>query len=94
MRLTCDVGVMVALQPGLHADKIIFIHKEYDVFSPIDLICRTSTTNSTRTHFNIRDDIKTLRVMACVAVCLFLQWTVYFFQSKAIMDNQDSLRKY
>ncbi len=36
--ITCGVGVVVALQPGLHTNQIMLIHEEDDVFSPVNLI--------------------------------------------------------
>lgn len=36
--LTCSVGVVVTLQPGLHADQIMLIHKKDDVLGPVNLI--------------------------------------------------------
>lgn len=36
--ITCCVGVVVALQPGLHTDQIMLIDKEDDVLGPVNLI--------------------------------------------------------
>lgn len=36
--ITCSIGVMVALQPRLHANQIMLIHQEDDVFGPKNLI--------------------------------------------------------
>lgn len=36
-QLTCDIDVVVRLQPGLHADKVVLIHQEDDVLGPVDL---------------------------------------------------------
>lgn len=37
MRITCSVGVVVALQPGLHTNQIMLIHKENYVLGPKNL---------------------------------------------------------
>lgn len=36
--ITCSVGVVVALQPRLHTNQIMLIHKKYDVLGPVNLI--------------------------------------------------------
>lgn len=35
--ITCSVGVVVAFQPCLHTNKVMFIYKEDDVFGPVNL---------------------------------------------------------
>lgn len=35
--ITCSVGVVVALQPRLHTNQVMFIYKEDDVFGPVNL---------------------------------------------------------
>lgn len=34
---TCDVDIMIGLQPSLHADEVVLVHQEDDIFGPIDL---------------------------------------------------------
>ena len=36
--ITCSVGVVVALQPGLHTNQIMLIDEKDDVFGPVNLI--------------------------------------------------------
>lgn len=36
--LTCSVGVVVALQPGLHTNQIMLIHKEDEILCKVNLI--------------------------------------------------------
>lgn len=36
--ITCSVGMVVALQPGLHTNQIMLIHQEDDVLGPKNLI--------------------------------------------------------
>lgn len=35
--ITCSVGVVVAFQPRLHTNQVMFIYKEDDVFGPVNL---------------------------------------------------------
>lgn len=39
LAITRGVGVVVALQPGLHTNQIMLIHEEDDVLGPVNLIC-------------------------------------------------------
>lgn len=46
---TCSVGVVVTLQPGLHTNQIMLIHKKDDVLGPVNLIYKTEFLESRNT---------------------------------------------
>ena len=51
--ITCNVGVVVALQPGLHTNQIVFIHEEDDIFGPKNLICKHRVNVTKKCNSNI-----------------------------------------
>lgn len=45
--------MVVAFQPGLHADQIMLVHQEYDVLGPVDLVFKEEVDKTKMTKTNL-----------------------------------------